>query len=91
MRIERIPGIEVGDGFRLALYGPSPLEPFEIAAHVVRDDGEDGLALAFDDDMPAHVAEALEKLVACLPEVESLEDDESHGMGAVLSEIVDEG
>jgi len=89
MRIERLPGIELGDTFRLALYGPSPLEPFEVSARVIRDDGEEGLALGFTD-MSASVAETLEKLVACLPEVESLEQDESHAMGAVLSEILDE-
>lgn len=87
MRIERVPGIEIGDCFRLALYGPSPLEPFEVAARVIRDDGEDGLALAFSEMSP-RIAETLEKLVACLPEVESLEQDESHAMGAVLSEIL---
>ncbi len=88
MRIERLPGIELGDCFRLALYGPSPLEPFEVAAEVIRDDGEEGLALGFAEMSP-QVAETLEKLVACLPEVESLEEDESHAMGAVLSEILD--
>jgi len=89
MRIERVPGLRIGDRFRLALYGPSPLEPFEVSACVIRDDGGDGLALSFDDVAPS-TAEALEKLVACLPEVESLEEEESHGLGAVLSEILDE-
>jgi hypothetical protein len=88
MRIERLPGIELGDSFRIALYGPSPLEPFEVSARVIRDDGEEGLALGFTDMSP-DIAETLEKLVACLPEVESLEQDESHAMGAVLSEILD--
>lgn len=88
MRIERLPGIDVGDHFRLALYGPSPLEPFEVSARVIRDDGDDGLALAFEDVAPA-IGRALEKLIACLPDVESLEADETHGMGAVLSEILD--
>jgi hypothetical protein len=89
MRIERLPGIALDDRFRLALYGPSPLEPFEVSARVIRDDGEEGLALAFEAVDPA-VAEALEKLVACLPDVESLEEEESHAMGAVLSELLDE-
>ena len=89
MRIERLPGIALGERFRLALYGPSPLEPFEVSARVIRDDGEEGLALAFEAVDPA-VAEALEKLVACLPDVESLEEEESHAMGAVLSELLDE-
>jgi hypothetical protein len=55
----------------------------------VRDDGEDGLALAFDHIDP-QMGRALEKLVSCLPEVESLLDGEAHGLGTVLSEILDD-
>lgn len=89
MRIEHLPGLDVGDTFKIALYGPSPLEPFAVEAEIVRDDGEAGLALTFRSVAP-EIAVALEKLVACLPEIESLEEEESHGMGAVLSEILDD-
>ncbi len=90
MRVEPVPGLTVGDRFRLALYGPSPIERFEVSARVIRDDGREGMALGFED-VPESVARWLEKLVACLPDVESLEQDEAHGMGAVLSELLEEG
>ena len=78
-----------GYRFRVALHGPSTAPPFIVQAEVARDDGDQGLALAFDgvDHTTAH---ELEKLVACLPDVESLEDGEFGGLGGVLSEIVRE-
>jgi c-di-GMP-binding flagellar brake protein YcgR len=88
MRIEAMAGLEVGERFRIAIYGPGCDEPYLLEACVVRDDGESGLGLAFEN-VPEEVAEALEKLVACLPDVESLEDDEACGLGAVISEILD--
>lgn len=89
MRIERLPDLALGDRFRLALYGTNQVEPFEIMATVVRDDGENGLALAFEP-LAAETARELEKLVACLPEVESLAEGEARGLGAVISEILDD-
>ena len=59
-----------------------------IGARVIRDDGEEGLALGFEK-LPKETARALEKLVACLPDVESLEDSEVAGLGSVISEILD--
>jgi len=88
MRVEHLPGLEVGDRFQLALYGPGQSEPYLVGARVIRDDGEDGLALGFDK-LPRETARALEKLVACLPDVESLEEGEAGGLGAVISEILD--
>ena len=90
MRIERLPDLRVGDHLRLALYGPSRGESFEVSATVIRDDGPEGLALGFDD-LHGTNGEDLEKLVACLPDVESLEEGEAHGLGAVISEILDDG
>ncbi len=89
MRVERLADLHVGDRFRLAIYGPSQNDPFLLSAVVARDDGDEGLALLFEDVDPG-VAEALEKLVACLPSVESLEEGEMRGLGAVLSEILDD-
>jgi hypothetical protein len=87
MRIERIEEFQLGDRFRLALHGPGPTEPFIVDAEVVRDDGANGFALAFHGVDP-ETAIALEKLVACLPDVESLEEGEVAGLGTVLSEIL---
>jgi len=89
MRVERHPGLALGDRFRLALHGPTLARPLTGDATVVRDDAEHGLALAFLG-VSRDTAMALEKIVACLPDVESLEDGEAAGLGTVLSEIVRE-
>lgn len=89
MRIERHPDLHVGDRFQIALHGPTAGEPIVVDAEVVRDDGPAGFGVVFetvDDDDVA----TLEKMVACLPDVESLEDGELAGLGAILSEIVAE-
>ena len=87
MRIERIEEFQPGDRFRLALHGPGPGEPFVVEAEVVRDEGPNGFALAFRG-LDRETAAALEKLVACLPDVESLEEGEAAGLGAILSEVL---
>jgi hypothetical protein len=87
MRIDKAPDLAVGQRFRLALYGPARHEPFLIEARIERDDGDHGLGLAFLD-VSEESARDLEKLVACLPDVESLEDGETGGMGTVISEII---
>jgi len=88
MRVEPLPDLAPGDRFRLAIYGPGHQDPTLVNAEVTRDDGESGMALRFLD-VRADVAAALEKLVVCLPNVESLEDSEAERLGAVISEIVD--
>jgi len=87
MRIERHPALALGDRLRLALHGPTLAQPLVLEAAIVRDDGEAGLALAFIG-VSRETAFELEKLVACLPDVESLTDGEVGGLGTVLSEIV---
>lgn len=87
MRVERHPDLVLGDRFRLALHGPTLARPLTVDATVVRDDAEQGFAIAFVG-VSRETANALEKLVACLPDVESLEDGELAGLGSVLSEIV---
>ena len=87
MRIERIGLLKLGDRFRVALHGPGLGDPFVVDAEITRDDGQEGFALVFDGVDPATATE-LEKLVACLPDVESLEAGEIGGLGAILSEIL---
>jgi len=87
MRIEASSDFQVGDRFELALHGPGGGEPFIVDAEIIRDDGNAGFALAFDRVDPK-IGTELEKLVACLPDVESLDAGEVGGMGAVLSEIL---
>lgn len=87
MRIESAPDIRIGERFRLAIYGPAQHRPFLIDARVERDDGDAGFGLKFID-VPADAQRDLEKLVACLPDIESLEEGETGGLGAVISEIL---
>ena len=88
MRVERFSGLEVGDRLHLAIYGAADHEPFLVWATVHRDDGANGLALVFDE-VHAQLAEQLEKVVADLPAVESLHDDEARAMGTVVTEILE--
>jgi hypothetical protein len=87
MRVEALPHLGVGDRLRLALYGPAESEPTLVNAEVIRDDGEAGLALRFEG-LPRDQADKLEKLVAALPGIESLEECEADAMGAIISEIL---
>lgn len=89
MRVERFPGLEVGDRLHVALYGDAgEADPLLVWATVSRDDGEDGMALVFDE-VPRSVARKLEALVCSLPAVESLHDDECAAMGTVVGEVLD--
>lgn len=87
MRVDPCAGVSTGDQFELAIYGPGEAHPFLVHARVERDDGNHGLALRFTDVDP-EMAKRLEKLVACLPDIESLEQGERAGLGAVISEIL---
>jgi hypothetical protein len=87
MRIEHHPDLRLGDRFRIGLHGPTPGEPFLVDAKIVRDDGMEGFGVVFDH-VDSDTAAELEKMVACLPDVESLEDGEIAGLGAILSEIL---
>ena len=88
MRVERHPDLHVGDRFTIALHGPTVADPIVVEASIVRDDGPDGFGLVFDR-LDGGAIDELEKMVACLPDVESLEDGEVAGLGAILSEIVE--
>jgi hypothetical protein len=88
MRVEKDSRVEIGDRLHLAIYGTADEEPFLVWATVERDDSEGGMALIFDDVHPK-IAEQLEKVVADLPAVESLHDDEAQAMGTVVTEILD--
>ena len=87
MRIEPLPGLEIGDRLHLAIYGDPGESPFLVWATVVRDDGESGKALSFDP-LERTIGERLERLVGGLPAVESLHDTEAQAMGTVVSEIL---
>jgi len=87
MRIESERSIELGDRLHLAVYGSAEEEPFLVWATVERIDGTDGMYLRFDELHPM-IASQLEGVVAGLPAVESLHDDETTAMGTVVTEIL---
>jgi hypothetical protein len=89
MQIESNPDLEVGDRLHLAIYGDASEEPFLVWGTILRSDGRGGTAVVFDPVHPS-IAKKLEALIASLPAVESLHDDEATAMGTVLTEIVNE-
>ncbi len=89
MRVDQCSGLELEDRLHLAIYGNANEEPLLVWATVARDDGEEGMALVFDE-VHASLAQKLEAIVADLPAVESLHDDEVHAMGTVVTEILDD-
>lgn len=87
MRIENERTLELGDRLHLAVYGSADEEPFLVWATVERVDGTNGMYLRFDELHPM-IATQLEGVVAGLPSVESLHDDETTAMGTVVTEIL---
>jgi hypothetical protein len=88
MRIEPHRGLEVGTKLRLAIYGAPREEPFVVRARVVRNDGDEGVGLRFEQ-IASGVASRLESLVAGLPSVESLRGGEANALGSVVSQILE--
>ena len=87
MRVDRSRELRVGSQLRVALYDAAREAPVIVDARVVRDDGEHGLALRFEN-VSAEAAGRVEQLVATLPPVECLFDGEAGSMGTVVAEIV---
>jgi hypothetical protein len=87
LRVERLEELDLGDRVWLSLFAPGRAEPFVVRAVVARDDGERGLVLRFEDLAP-EIADSLERLVAGLPDLESLEEGEAENLGRVISEIL---
>ena len=83
MRVEPEPSLSLGDRIELAIHVRAREQPLVVAARVARDDGEDGLALTFDDLSPqAHAY--LERMVKFLP-ILAMRD----GEGLIVSEILE--
>ncbi len=86
MRIEYHPQVQVGDVLELALYVSPREEPIVVKARVAHDAGN-GLGISFET-LASDVAARLEKLVARLPSVETLQGGESAGLGSVVSRVL---
>jgi hypothetical protein len=87
MRVEPHPQLEIGKTLQLAIYGAPREEPFLVRATVVRNDGDEGVGLSFEQ-VKGGVAARLESLVAGLPSVESLHGGEADALGSVVSRIL---
>jgi prepilin-type N-terminal cleavage/methylation domain-containing protein len=75
MRIAANPELAVGDVLRLALHAGSETQPLVVLAGVERDDGEDGLVLAFAA-LTVPQRERLEKILALSGAIQSPAEDE---------------
>jgi len=87
MRVQPQPEVWIGDHLQLAIYGEAGDQPMLIWGRVERSDGRRGVLIRFDPLDPQTQAR-LERLVATLPAVESLDDGEVEAMGTVLGEIL---
>ena len=86
MRIDRVPGLGIGDMLRVALHVRPDGQPLVISARVRRDDGAAGLALCFVDLSPA-ARLCLEEMIHALPTIVEPNDSDT-GAGMVVSEVV---
>jgi hypothetical protein len=86
MRVEYNPNLRIGDLLQLAIYASPREEPVVVKARVLRDAG-DGLGLGFEN-VDADLAARLERIVARLPAIESLQAGEGAGLGNVVSRVL---
>jgi c-di-GMP-binding flagellar brake protein YcgR len=70
LRVDPNPALRVGSNLRLALAGAGDAKQILVDARVIRDDGENGVALHFDWVDPNR-EESLRKLVEQLPTIEA--------------------
>ncbi len=87
IRIARQPGLLKGMRVAIGLYGAEGGGPLTLDAEVVADHGPRGLGLAFQR-VSAEQKLVLEKLVAALPQLESLGNDGDAGRALVVSSVL---
>lgn len=89
MRIEQTPVVRVGDRLRVALHSGTQTEPLVVIANALRDDGDDGLVLTFEELSPnqtARLAEIMGDETAMHATADELEADDTDEI--VLSESI---
>ena len=84
IRVEQTDALAVGDRTQLGLHGAAREEPLLVNARVLRDDGEDGMALQFEH-VDGETRARIDALLESLPPFESLQDD---GASIVLAQLV---
>lgn len=75
MRVLSRDGVSVGDLLKVALHCGTMMEPVVVAARAVREHGEDGMILNFEDLTDSQI-EHLEKIVASSGPIQYMADDE---------------
>jgi hypothetical protein len=92
MRIAATSSVAGGDVLRVALHGGTQSEPLVVLASALRDDGDDGLVLTFDD-LSETQREQLDKIIAGgLPvhaNNDALEDASAMGETVVVAEVLE--
>ncbi|MBW2287079.1 MAG: PilZ domain-containing protein [Deltaproteobacteria bacterium] len=87
LRVDPHPALMVGAILRLALTGASHAEQILVDARVIRDDGDNGVALHFDWVEPTS-EESLRLLIEELPSIEALTADPKQSSGIVLTSLI---
>ena len=92
MRVAATPSIAVGDILRVALHSGTQTEPLVVLASILRDDGDDGLVLSFDD-LSETQREQLESIIASgLPihaNSDDLDDPSAVAEAIVVAEVLE--
>ncbi len=87
MRIAANPAIAIGDVLRIALHAGTETEPLVVLAGVERDDGDDGLVLAFAA-LTAGQRDRLEKIIAASSAIQSAGDHTDASESLVVGELL---
>jgi hypothetical protein len=92
MRIAATPSVAIGDILRVALHSGTQTEPLVVLAHALRDDGEDGLILSFDD-LSESQREQLDMILSSgLPvhaSSDDLDDSAKFGESIIVAEMLE--
>lgn len=87
MRIAANPALTVGDVLRIALHAGTETEPLVVLAGVERDDGDDGLVLAFAE-LTAGQRDRLEKIIAASSAIQTPGDFADEVESLVVGELL---
>lgn len=90
MRVRPDPDLEIGDVIKLSMHGPPGQPAIMLKAEVIRDDGDQGMVLRFEE-LPGSIQRRLEEMVAKLLSLPSGAGSGVQGPGNVVSEILGRG
>ena len=89
MRVAPEANLIVGDALKLVIYGPAQRAPLLVRAVVLRDDGDDGCVLRFENLAPETVSE-LSEWTRLLPNLTVSTPGEAPAVHSIVSEVVEE-